>query len=298
MKILITGANGLLGQHLLSILQHSDHDVVATGKGDFRIPIKLSNRLQYFSLDITNENDWHLLATKIDRLDAVIHCAALTQVDFCEQHQQETDQVNVLGTELAARFSQSFAAHFIFISTDFVFDGTTGMYTETDPVNAVNYYGTSKIKGERLASNYPGNWSIIRTCLVFGNVLVGTRSNIISWVKESLEQNKPIKVVSDQVRTPTYVKDLALGILACVTQKAGGVFHVSGEEILTPYDMAMKTVDYFNLDGSLITKVNANTFTQPGQRPLKTGFNISKAKNELGYSPISFQDAIHDMMNQ
>jgi dTDP-4-dehydrorhamnose reductase len=132
--------------------------------------------------------------------------------------------------------------------------------------------------------------------LVFGNIIEGTRTNIVSWVKQSLENNQPIKVVSDQIRTPTYVEDLAKGILLAVHQKATGIYHISGEDIMSPYDMAIATANYLHLDTTLITKVDAATFSQPAQRPLKTGFIIVKAKKELNYQPLHFTEALLKML--
>jgi dTDP-4-dehydrorhamnose reductase len=136
------------------------------------------------------------------------------------------------------------------------------------------------------------SWSIVRTCLVFGNPVAGTRPNIISWVKHSLQEGKRIKVVSDQVRTPTYVEDLAKGILLVLEKRADGVFHISGKDRLTPYDMAIATARLLLLDEQLIEKVDASVFSQPARRPLRTGFDISKARQELGFEPLSFDEAL------
>ena len=132
--------------------------------------------------------------------------------------------------------------------------------------------------------------------MVFGNILVGSRNNIISLVRENLENNKPIKVVSDQWRTPTYVEDIAKGIILVLQKQATGIYHISGEEGMSPYEMALATADYLQLDKSMITKVDADTFSQPAQRPLRTGFVISKAKKELGFQPLSFTEALRKMI--
>ena len=141
------------------------------------------------------------------------------------------------------------------------------------------------------------DWAIIRTCLVYGNTLDGTRSNIITWVKENLEQKKKIRVVNDQIRTPTYVEDLAKGILLAIEKRAKGVYHISGNEILTPYQMAIKTAEFFSLDKNLIEEVNASNFSQIAKRPQRTGFDISKAKTELGYEPMSFEEGLEMMFS-
>jgi dTDP-4-dehydrorhamnose reductase len=230
--------------------------------------------------------------------DVVIHAGAITQVDYCEEHEQEAFKVNQDGTCAVVVKCEQLKSFLIFVSTDFVFDGIKGNYTEDDKcgIGIVNWYGQTKWMAENLVKQSETPWAIVRTCLVYGNVLQGNRSNIISWVKENLQQGKKIKVVSDQWRTPTYVEDLAKGILLMIEKKAAGIYHISGEEVMTPYDMAIATADYLQLDKTLIEKVDATVFKQPAKRPAKTGFNITKAKNELGYQPISFKEGLEKML--
>jgi dTDP-4-dehydrorhamnose reductase len=296
MKILITGSNGLLGQNLIKMLiETTAYEIVATGKGKSRSPFVRSEEYNYFSLDITDGiavND----LIPLHKPDIIIHAAAMTQPDPCELNEVECWNINVTATRFLVSAAKSIKARFIYISTDFVFDETEGPYKETDTPNPVNYYGSSKLAAEKAVMESSIQWTIVRTVLVYGNILIGNRSNIISWVKENLENNKPIKVVSDQWRTPTYVEDLANGILLVVKKNAAGIYHISGEEGMSPYDMAIAVADYLHLDKSLMTKVNADTFTQPAQRPLKTGFIIDKAKKELGYQPIHFKDALKMML--
>ena len=296
MKILLTGSNGLLGQHLVKqLLETTSHEIIATGRGENRLPFTSSKQYNYFSLDITDGiavNDFILSSQP----DVIIHAAAMTQPDPCEENQVECWNINVTATRFLTDAAEQVKARFIYISTDFVFDGLHGPYKETDEPGPVNYYGTSKLAAEKSVMTSKIQWAIVRTVLVYGNILVGNRSNIISWVKENLENNRPIKVVSDQWRTPTYVEDLAKGILLVLEKKATGIYHISGGEGMSPYDMAVVTADYLHLDKSLMTKVTADTFVQPAKRPLRTGFIIDKAKKELGYQPISFKEALKKML--
>ena len=296
MKIMITGSNGLLGQHLIKLLiETTVHEIIATGRGDSRLPFASAERHKYFSLDVTNGiavNNFILL----HKPNVIIHAAAMTQPDPCEENPVECWNINVTATRFLVDAAKAIDARFIYISTDFVFDGLHGPYKETDEPGPVNYYGSSKLAAEKSVTTSGLQWAIIRTVLVYGNILVGNRSNIISWVKENLENNRPIKVVSDQWRTPTYVEDLAKGILLVLEKNVTGIYHVSGEQGMSPYDMAVATADYLHLDKSLMTKVNADTFTQPARRPLHTGFVIDKAKKELGYQPISFKEALEKML--
>jgi dTDP-4-dehydrorhamnose reductase len=296
MKILITGSNGLLAQHLIKLLiETTGHTIIATGRGASRLPFEVSDLFDYFSLDITDGiavNDFMLSHEP----EVIIHAAAMTQPDECEQNEIACWNVNVTATRFLLDAAQKINARFIYISTDFVFDGVDGPYKETDTPGPVNYYGSSKLAAEKSVMQSRLQWAIVRTVLVYGNILVGNRSNVISWVRENLLNGKAIKVVSDQQRTPTYVEDLAKGILLVIEKNATGIYHISGEEQMSPYDMAIATADYLQLDKSLMTKVNAATFTQPAQRPLKTGFIIDKAKKELGYQPTNFKDALKKML--
>ncbi len=296
MKILITGANGLLGQHLVKLLLDTTaHEIMATSKREPRLVVQ-DSRLHYYSLDITDGMEVHLLLEKLQP-DTIIHCAALTQVDECEQQPIKAWEINVTATRFIVDAAKKINAFVIFISTDFVFDGLSGPYKETDIVNPVSYYGSTKVAAEKAVAESGLQYAVVRTCLLYGNILFGTRTNIISWVKENLEQGKKIKVVSDQWRTPTYVADLAKGILLIAEKKAVGLFHISGSDFLNPYEMAMATAAYLSLDASLIEKTDASHFTQPAKRPAATGFIIEKAKTVLGYSPVSFTQGLKLMLS-
>ncbi len=295
MKILVTGANGLLGQHLVKLLVEEGYAVVATGKGENRLPAEIGGRLTYYAVDITDEAAVHQLF-ETERPKVVVHAAAVTQVDECQLNQERCEAVNVKATAQLVLEAETVSGHFIYLSTDFVFDGENGPYREDDHLNPVSWYGFTKVQAESIVETAELPWTIVRTCLVYGNVLQGTRSNIISWVKQNLEQGKTIRVVNDQWRTPTYVGDLAKGILLVIQKKATGIYHLSGRDKRTPYEMALETAAYAGLDASLIEKADASSFRQPAKRPPATGFDISKAEEELGYAPMSFAEGLGEML--
>jgi dTDP-4-dehydrorhamnose reductase len=294
MKVLITGANGLLGQHLTKLLLDKNYQVVATSRGESRLPFESSGNFTYHSMDIANAFDTYAVMNR-EKPDVVVHAAAMTQVDECELQPEQCERINVQGTAQILTDAEAFSSHFIYISTDFVFDGEKGNYSEEEDTNPISFYGFTKLQAESMVQISDMPFAIVRTCLVYGNLLKGTRSNIVSWVRGSLEQDKTIQVVSDQLRTPTYVGDLAKGIALIIEQKATGIYHISGKDWLTPYDIALKTAQKFQLDANKIVKVDAATFKQPGRRPLKTGFVIEKARKELGYEPISFDEGLELM---
>lgn len=296
MKILITGANGLLGQHLIKQLLDHRHTVIATGKGPSRLPFPANEQFSYQELDITDGPLVNSLLLKL-RPDAVIHAAAMTQVDECEENKIDCWNINVTATRFLTDAAKEINARFIFISTDFVFDGIHGPYAEDAEPNPVNYYGSSKWGAEKAVVESGLQWIIIRTVLVTGNPLSGTRRNIITWVKDKLESGEKIKVVDDQYRTPTYVEDLASGIVLALEKNATGIFHISGKDTLTPYSIAIATARQLKLDEKLIEKADSPSLSQLAIRPPKTGFIISKAEQELGYRPHSFSESLEKMFS-
>lgn len=290
-KILITGANGFLGQFLVRDLWEKGYDVIATGKGENRLPFTYTERFTYDTLDIGQSASVHTVFDK-HKPDLVIHAAAITQVDDAERNTELTEQINVQGTAEVLVDAETYAEYILFVSTDFVFDGNKGMYEEEDDLQPLSFYGFTKMQAEAIMSTSEIPYSIVRTCLVYGKPLSGARSNIIQWVSGKLRANEAIKVVNDQVRTPTYVEDLSRGIVQLVEQRLTGIYHIAGKEVFTPYEMAVATANYLGMDTGLITPVDASTFKEVGKRPLKTGFSIKKAETRIGFQPVSFQEAL------
>jgi dTDP-4-dehydrorhamnose reductase len=297
-KVLITGANGLLGQKLMGFLRNDQSvEVVGTGKGPSRLPESWSGSYSWLELDITDRNQVIEVFSE-SRPDTVIHTAAMTQVDDCEKDHEGCRILNVDAVQYLIEVCEKFGCHLIHLSTDFIFDGEDGPYTEEALPNPVNYYGESKLEAEKLllASNI--RYAIVRTVLVYGIAQDMSRSNIILWVKKSLEDGKTIKVVNDQWRTPTLAEDLAEGCILIMKKGATGIYNISGADFLTPYEMAIQTAEYFGLDKNLITESDSTLFTQPAKRPPRTGFIIDKAKKELGYAPKSFLAGIGILAKQ
>ncbi|WP_143310182.1 SDR family oxidoreductase [Chitinophaga vietnamensis] len=290
MNVLITGSNGLLGQHLIPIfLQDGKYQVIATGRGPNRFP-RHDNYI-YEAVNLRSAGSVQQLVDKY-KPEIIIHAGAMSQVDECEKNKDACWDTNVGATRYLVQAAEKINAFFIFLSTDFVFDGLQGPYAEDAAVNPICYYGTSKVAAERIVHNSKLQWAIVRTVLVYGVVADPHRSNMITWVKNNLQQGKKIKVVNDQWRTPTLCHDLATGIRLLADKKAPGYFNLSGKDVLTPYDMAVKTAEYFQLDTGLIESISAKSLAQPAPRPAKTGLIIDKAQKELGYQPHSFAEGL------
>ncbi|WP_439558325.1 SDR family oxidoreductase [Dyadobacter sp.] len=295
-RILITGSNGLLGQKLVELLvQLSDIETIATAKGTNRLPFP--EGYQYLEMDTTDPAQVNAIVGEV-RPDVIIHTAAMTNVDQCELEKEACWKLNVTAVEIliaACREHNVFLQH---LSTDFVFDGTSGPYKEEDQPNPISFYGWSKYAAEKAVLSSDIRFAITRTVLVYGIAHDMSRSNIILWVKNSLEAGKHIQVVTDQHRTPTLAEDLALGCYLIAQKEAEGIFHISGKDFLTPFEMAIMAADYFSLDKSLISPTDASAFTQPARRPPRTGFDLSKSREILGYEPHSFSEGIAILAKQ
>lgn len=289
-RILITGSNGLLGQKLVDLLAGNEqYETFATAKGENRLSV--SEGYYFREMDVTDAVQVDEVLTEV-KPEVIIHAAAMTNVDQCEMEKDACWKLNVTAVEIliaACKKHNIFLEH---VSTDFIFDGTSGPYKEEDEPNPISFYGWSKYAAEKAVMHSDIQWAIARTVLVYGIAHDMSRSNIILWVKKSLEEGKAIKVVTDQFRTPTLAEDLAMGCYLIADQRAEGVFHISGEDFLTPYEMAIMAADYFSLDKSLISPTDASSFTQPARRPPRTGFDLKKSRNILGYEPHTFREGI------
>lgn len=288
MRVLVTGANGFLGNYLLSELLKEKHEVIATGKGDCRI--KRNEAFVYEGMDFTNA---HLVKNvfSIYKPEVVVHAGAMSKPDECEANRELAFNVNTQGTMHLLEAAKSINSFFIFISTDFVFDGVDGMYNENDIPDPVNYYGQTKLLAEEKVKEYAGAWSIIRTILVYGRPQTG-RENLLTLVKKKNANGEAFKVFMDQLRTPTYVEDLAKAIVSVIENKATGIFHISGIDQLSPYAMVIKMAHLLSLNKELILPITKYDLKEKAIRPPYTGFDISKAKALLNYSPVSFDEGL------
>ncbi len=295
MKVLITGANGLLGQKLVQYYESDPRvEVIATGKGKNRNP---PGSYRYAPMDVTSASD---VASIIGMTvpDVVINTAAMTDVDKCELEQEHCWDMNVRSVEYLIKACQDNGSFLIHLSTDFIFDGAAGPYKETDSPNPLSHYAKSKLASEELFKNTYIKWAVVRTMLVYGVVPDMSRSNIILWAKKNLEEGNEINVVNDQWRMPTLAEDLAKGCALIAEKKATGIYHISGKDMLTPYEMAMETALFFELDSSLVNEVDGSVFTQAAKRPARTGFILDKAKDQLGYEPLSFREGLNVLKSQ
>ena len=291
MKIMLTGANGLVGQKIKAELAgNREVELLATSLHPEVNPLEYA--YQFETLDITMPSQ---TVECIERFnpDVIINSAAQANVNRCEQEKAECRQINTEAVMDLTRLVDRYEVHLIQLSTDFVFEGHRTDYSEDDTARPVNYYGLAKKEAEEYIMQNARNWSIIRTVLVYGYVPGLNRHNLVTWVYESLKNGRSIRVVSDQIRMPTLGEDLARACSRIALQKATGIFHISGREVMSIEEMAKKTARHFRLNEELITPVTSSELSEPARRPPKTGFNLLHAEQTIGYVPHSFQEGLN-----
>ena len=296
MKILLTGANGLIGRKIIQqVAALPGIELIATSTGAARFP--LTKNLVYESFDITDDSAGEDLFSRY-KPDAVINCAAITQADNCEQDENICRKVNVDAAGNLADLSKKHHAFILQLSTDFIFNGQKGPYREEDKPDPVSRYGLSKLDSEKIIRESGADCAVVRTILVYGFTGSASRNNLVTWVIKSLNKKENIKVVYDQIRTPVLAEDVAGACCTIVKDKIKGIYHIGGKDTLSPYDMAIKTARFFGLDESLIERVPTSVFPQPAKRPMITGLIIDKAKNTFGYDPRSFDEGLEIIRKQ
>ena len=287
MKVLVTGANGLVGRKTIQALLNSkSHQIIATSQK--RSPI--SNEVEFFTVNLIYSDTNKLIDTL--KPDVLIHCAAIASPDACEVDRYSCTKLNVEVTSRLASACRDYGTYMVLLSTDFVFDGAKGHYKETDTTAPSSFYGESKLEAESVVQGLKIPASIVRTSLVFGYEEHLSRTNIAIKVLDHLKNGKPYKVPIDQIRTPTLAEDLASALVNISEKKPEGIFHIAGGEIVSVYDFSKRIALEFGLDESLLIPTSTKDLSEPAMRPLNSGLDISKAINELKYKPTPLSDSL------
>jgi dTDP-4-dehydrorhamnose reductase len=289
MKVLITGANGFTGQHLVKTLVNKGFEVIATSRNASRLPSYIN--LTYYNIELTDVRNVENLFD-LTKPNAVIHTAAMSKPDECAANPDLCTANNITATQhLLDAATKVGTNHFVYLSTDFIF-GEGGPHAEDDAPAPLNLYGASKLEAEALVNAATLKTTVIRPVFMYGPVWENLRPSFIQWVAGKLQNGESIKVVTDQARTPTYIGDLCWGIQKIINEEVPGTFHLAGKDIVSPYDMAVAVAKHLGLPQQLITPVTADTFPEPVKRAGRSGLKINKAVDALGYAPHSFAEAL------
>jgi len=274
MKILIIGASGQVGHQLMTLSKKEGHGPIgayASHPEDGLI-----------HLDLRSPADCEQRILEI-RPDAVLCVGAMTNVELCETEAALAHLINVEGPLACARAADKLGAKFVYFSTEYVFDGRNGPYTEESPINPLNVYGRSKADAEIALRREHPSALIVRTTVVYGFDRLG--KNFVYQLLARAKKGEPMRVPNDQVSSPTYNEDLALGTLRLIEKRASGVFHITGPDILDRFAFAQVVCEVYGLNPALLQAVTTSEFKQRAARPLKAGLLISKLINATGFRP-------------
>jgi len=283
MKFLVTGSAGLIGSKVIKDLADQNHTIYSCYHDDmpeYGIPTKL---------DLTNPNDIISVLDKI-KPDRIIHLAALTNVDLCETEKDLATKINEKATEILAKQAAKIDAFFVYVSTDYVFDGIKGMKKENDTPNPLEFYGKSKLAGELALNNLASSYSIARTSTPFG--LHKTKKSFPIWVKENLEAKKEISVLTDQFTSPTYVPNLSKMLIEIATRQITGIIHLAGATRISRYEFAEIIADKLSLDKKLIKPSSMNEMNWIAKRPKDSSLDVSKANQILKEKPQTIKQSL------
>jgi dTDP-4-dehydrorhamnose reductase len=271
-KVLLTGAAGLLGRRLLAT-PGSLWRIVPTDITDMEDQ-------RFLPCDITDPDAVAHMTAHI-KPDVIIHSAAMTNVDGCERGPEAAERVNLKGTAHLTEAARKLGARLVFISTDYVFDGRSGPYSEDDQVNPIGVYGKTKWNAEELIrTELPDNHLICRTNVLYGyNPHV--RPNYFTWLIEKLSAGEAVRIVTDQFNNPTLADNLTRMIFTLVEAEAGGTYHTAGNDYISRYDMAVMLADVFGFSTDLIEPITTAELGQDANRPAKGGLKIDKLKREF-----------------
>jgi dTDP-4-dehydrorhamnose reductase len=286
--VLITGANGLLGQKLVKDF-HPQYKVIAC---DLQPQSYLSfPDLAHESLNIT---DRRKLGFQISLYhpEVVINAAAYTDVDGCEIHKDEAWAVNVGGVKNLVDLCRKEKIKLIHLSTDYVFNGEEGPYSEDALPDPVNFYGETKLESEKIIKDSGIDFLIIRTNVLYG---FGNRvkPNFFLSLLDKLSKNEKIKVVTDQFNNPTLADNLSSCILEMVKKDVSGVYHIAGSEYLSRYDFAVKVAKSFDLHKNNILPTRTELLQQQAKRPYRGGLKTDRAQKVLDTRLLSADEGLN-----
>jgi dTDP-4-dehydrorhamnose reductase len=289
-KILIIGISGLLGNKIHNLAKN-DYQVFGTyntHKPDIE---------NMYQLDVTKRADVFKVFENI-KPDFVIDTHALHNVDYCELHPEEAWLVNVEGTKNVAEACKTFGCKYVFISTDYVFDGKKATpYTEKDKPNPLNYYAKTKLVAEEAIKILTSDYIIARTAVLFGVGGLG-KEPFALWLIKKLKNGEEVKAVIDQYNNPTLVDSLAEMLLTLCEKDKVGLFHITGRTNLSRYEFSIKIAEKFGLNKELIKPITTPELNQIAPRPRKVALDVSKVERATKVKTLTIDEALDNLKQQ
>ncbi|WP_375745562.1 SDR family oxidoreductase [Corallococcus interemptor] len=286
MRFVVTGANGLVGSRVCAQLTERGHEVVGLGRG----PRRTGGTHGYVEVDLTREQDVAAAIAQA-RPEAIIHPASMTEVDACEKDPDAAYAANVHATAAVARAAKAAGAHLVHVSTDYVFDGDAGPYSEDALPNPRGVYALTKHMAEQAARVFVPGCAIARTAVVYGWPAAG-RPNFGAWLVGALEKGQPVKLFEDQVVSPSFADSVAAMLVELGERRLGGVWNTCGGTVIDRVGFGRALCEVFGFDASLITPTRMADLKLASPRPLRSGLKTDKVRTELKAQPLELAESL------
>jgi dTDP-4-dehydrorhamnose reductase len=284
-KIVVAGASGLLGSKIIGKVEKK-YAIYPTHATRPLFPNSLK-------MNITDEIEVKRIFSKV-KPDILIHTAAETNVDKCENNKDYALRVNAEGTKVLAKACNQVDARIVYVSTDYVFDGEKGLYTEEDKPNPVNYYGLTKLMGEKYVAELCEGFVILRTSVLYG--VHPEKPNFATWVIKSLKEKKRLTVIEDHYNSPTFADNLAEVILEIIDKRLEGVYHTAGSERISRYKFALKIAETFDFNAGLISPIKMSELkVWTAKRPKDSSLRVDKVKKRINTELLGITQGLREM---
>lgn len=278
---LVIGASGQVGQHLFKAIQSADHAIIGTYNNHSSPGL--------FFLNIGKKISVHQFIRKYNP-DIIYLPASLTNVDYCEMHPRESSKINVQGVKNIVDELSGTDSKLVYFSSDYIFDGVNGPYSEGDTPNPICEYGRQKLVSEDYISQNLTNYLICRTTVVYSWELQG--KNFVQRLIYSLRNRDDVKIPVDQIGTPTYAPNLSQAVLELVQKDEVGTYNIAGPDLISRYDFAKAIVKIFDLDLRHIQGIETKDLNQPAKRPLNGGLIVDKVKKKIRCKLMNFEQGL------
>lgn len=272
MRVFIAGASGLVGSNCMKHFAAQGWEVTGS-----YFSFKTESNVFYNTLDPSHPDNFDILSFKPD---VIVHCGALTHVDYCETHENESYQKTVQSTKNLIAIAKQCQAKFVYISTDYVFDGKDGPYTEDAPVNPLSVYARHKLEGEQLALSELKDTLVLRITNVYGDEIRG--KNFIARIIEQCRNHQKLvlKLPYDQFATPTNAWDIARAMFVLLRDGKSGIYHICSSDFMNRVELALRVLQYFPEAEYELFPASTEELNQPAKRPLIGGFVKRKFSSE------------------
>ena len=288
-KILVTGSAGLVGTQIVKDLLNNNKEVYSCYNNN-------KPKLGILThLDLSKKDDIINTMNNVNP-DVVIHLGAVTDVELCEIDKELAKKINTTATEILALESEKHNSFFLYMSTDYVFDGKIGMKTEEDEPNPINFYGKSKLDGENVLKKITTPNIIVRTSTPFG--VHSKKISFPFWIKKNLELKKEISVLTDQYTSPSYVPNISKMIIEIIERKITGIIHLAGDTKISRYDFAIHIAKITNLNKQFLKLSKMEQMSWEAKRPIDSSLDVTKAKKILNHKPEKIENSLKLLFNE